>query len=114
MAAKGEATPCFIPNDDRQAINLEHVLPENPYGNWQLFDVESAKVYRKRIGNMTLLLAKDNGDLGNAEFPAKKAIYKQSPYVLTRQIVKAKEWGPAQITERQKGLAQLALKACPL
>lgn len=114
MAAKGEATPWFIPNDDRQAINLEHVLPESPEGNWPLFDMEAAKVYRKRIGNMTLLLAKDNGDLGNAPFSAKKAIYKESPYVLTRQIAQAKEWGPAQITERQKGLAVLALKAWPL
>ena len=28
MAAKNETTPWFIPNDDRQTINLEHVLPE--------------------------------------------------------------------------------------
>jgi Protein of unknown function (DUF1524) len=114
MAAKAEATPWFIPNDDRQTINLEHILPDNPEGNWPLFDVEASKVYRKRIGNMALLLAKDNGDIGNAVFATKKAIYKECPYVLTRQIVKAKEWGPAQITERQKGLAELAIKAWPL
>ncbi len=114
MAAKGEATPWFIPNDDRQAINLEHVLPENPAKNWPLFDPEAAKVYRKRIGNMALLIAKANGDLGNAVFAEKTAVYKASPYELTRQIATLKEWGPTQVSERQRVLADLALKAWPL
>jgi hypothetical protein len=114
MAAKGESTPWFIPNDDRQAINLEHVLPENPDANWSEFDRESARVWRKRIGNMALLLARDNGEIGNGGFDSKKAIYKASPYVLTRQISKVPQWGPAQIAARQKGLADLALKAWPL
>ena len=114
MAAKQEATPWFIPNDDRQAINLEHILPENPGIKWPLFDLESAKVYRKRIGNMALLLAKDNGDIGNASFLDKQGIYRESPYELTRQLGQADQWGPAEITERQKGLAELAAKAWPL
>jgi len=114
MAAKGEATPWFIPNDDKQAINLEHVLPEAPEGNWPQFDEEAVKLYVKRIGNLALLLAKSNSDLKSASFATKKAVYKTSPYELTRQIANAKDWGPAQITERQKGLAQLALAAWPL
>jgi hypothetical protein len=114
MAAKGEATPWFIPNDDKQAINLEHVLPEVPETNWPQFDEEAAKLYVKRIGNLALLLAKSNSDLRSSTFATKKAVYKNSPYELTRQIAKAKNWGPAQITERQKGLAQIALVAWPL
>jgi Protein of unknown function (DUF1524) len=114
MAAKGEATPWFIPNDDRQAINLEHVLPENPGTNWPQFDSEAAKVYRKRIGNMALLIAKDNADIGNGKFSTKLKLYKGSPYELTRQIADVKEWGPSQIAERQKLMADLALKAWPL
>jgi len=34
MAAKSESTPWFIPNDDQQVINLEHVLPSAPEANW--------------------------------------------------------------------------------
>jgi hypothetical protein len=114
MAAKNEATPWFIPNDDRQAINLEHILPDSPGPNWPHLDPETAKVYVKRIGNMALLLAKSNSDIGNSSFDVKQAAYKGSPYELTRQIAKAPEWGPDQINERQKGLAELAVKAWPL
>jgi hypothetical protein len=114
MAAKNEATPWFIPNDDRQAINLEHVMPDCPGVDWVHIDPEAAKVYVKRIGNMALLLAKSNSDLGNSSFAAKKAAYKTSPYELTRQIAKASEWGPAEIAKRQTGLAELAVKTWPM
>lgn len=114
MAAKNESTPWFIPNDDRQTINLEHVLPEDPKGAWTEFDEETSKIYLKRMGNLALLLAKSNSDLGSKDFKAKKAVYKDSPYVLTSQIADAPKWGPTQIRERQKGLADLALKAWPL
>jgi hypothetical protein len=114
MAAKDEATPWFIPNDDRQAINLEHILPEDPKNNWPEFDEETAKVYVRRIGNLALLLAKKNADLGSADFKTKQQVYKDSPYVLTRQIGDVSAWGPSQIKERQKGLADLAIKAWPL
>jgi hypothetical protein len=114
MAAKDESTPWFVPNDDRQAINLEHVFPESPDSNWPEFTEEIGKIYLKRIGNMALLLAKNNSDLGNCTFAVKKAAYRDSPYELTRQIAKAETWGPEQITERQKVLAELALKAWPI
>lgn len=114
MAAKKEATPWFIPNDDKQAINLEHVLPERPEGNWPQFDEETARIYVKRIGNLALLLAKGNSDLRSADFLTKQAVYKESPYELTRQISGVPDWTPARISERQKGLAGLALRAWPL
>jgi Protein of unknown function DUF262/Protein of unknown function (DUF1524) len=114
MAAKNEAAPWFIPNDDKQVINLEHILPEVPGGNWPQFTEEEARVCSKRIGNLALLQAKANSDLRSDEFASKKAMYKNSPYELTRQIAKVKDWTPASIALRQKGLAELALKAWPL
>jgi hypothetical protein len=114
MAAKNEATPYFIPNDDRQAINLEHVLPENPEGNWPDFDEEKVRGYSKRIGNMALLLAKNNSDLKSADFVTKKAVYKDTPYDLTRQIAEMDKWTVLEIDARQKRLAELAVKTWPL
>lgn len=114
MAAKNEATPWFTPNDDQQTINLEHVLPEAPEKNWPQFDEDTAKMYSRRIGNLALLLAKSNSDLKSASFSVKKAIYKNTPYVLTSQIAGLNTWGSKEITERQKVLAGLALKAWPL
>jgi hypothetical protein len=114
MAAKKEATPWFIPNDDKQAINLEHVLPERPEGNWPKFDDEKVRGYSKRIGNLALLLAKSNSDLKSSDFKTKRAIYRNTPYVLTSQIAGVNEWDEHQIVKRQKGLAEIALLAWPL
>ena len=115
MAAKNEATPWFIPNDDRQAINLEHVLPERPEHYWDdTFNEDTARAYMKRLGNLALLLAKSNSDLRSADFKTKKAVYKTSPYELTRQISTVAAWDGTQIGKRQKVLAELALRAWPL
>jgi hypothetical protein len=114
MAAKNEPNPWFVPNDDKEAINLEHVLPEKPEGNWRQFDDEAARANTKKLGNLALMLAKSNSDLKSASFNVKKAAYKTSPYELTRQISSAPDWTPAQIVIRQRGLAELALKAWPL
>jgi Protein of unknown function (DUF1524) len=102
MAAKNKTTPWFIPNDDRQTINLEHVLPEQREGNWPQFDEETAKIYIKKIGNLALLLAKSNSDLKSSDFKSKKAVYKRSPYELTRMISKASDWTKDSIAARQK------------
>ena len=113
-SATNKPDPWFIPNDDQQVINLEHVLPINPGAQWAQFDDETARAYVRRLGNMALLLAKSNADLRSLAFQAKKAVYNETPYALTRQISDAREWGPGSITERQKKLAALALKTWPL
>ena len=114
MAAKGEIEPWHIPNDDRSAINLEHVLPEKPEGNWPQFSDDQVKLYFKRIGNLALLRASENSTLKSAEFGDKKAVYAGCPYVLTEQISVVENWTMEEITERQKTLAAIALKAWPL
>jgi hypothetical protein len=114
MTAKDEATPWFTPNEDRDTINLEHVLPVKPGDSWPQFDVETARVYVNRLGNLALLLAKQNCDLHSIDFAAKREVYAQAPYELTRQIATADEWTRDQISERQRGLAELALSTWPL
>jgi hypothetical protein len=114
MAAKDEATPWFIPNDDKQVINLEHILPEQPGKNWPEFDEDTARIYVKKVGNLALLLAKNNSDLRSSDFKAKKAVYKTSPYELTRMVSRYASWTKDEIGKRQKILADLALKAWPL
>jgi hypothetical protein len=114
MAAKGEATPWFIPNDDKQAINLEHVLPEQPGEKWPTFDEDTARVYVRRIGNLALLLAKSNSDLRSDSFKTKRRVYEGTPYILTNMIAKSPSWTKDAIALRQKRLADLALKAWPL
>lgn len=114
MAAKEEAEPWHIPNDDRSTINLEHVLPENPDGSWPQFSDDQAKLYYKRIGNLALMRASDNSDLKSAGFTVKKPTFAKSPYVLTKQIADAEVWRAEEIIARQKTLAAYAVKAWPI
>ena len=114
LAAKGEAEPWHIPNDDRSMINLEHVLPEKPEGNWPQFTDEQAKLYYKRIGNLCLMRASDNSAAKSSAFHAKKPIFAKSPYVMTKQIAEAVDWTWEEIIARQKTLAGYAVKAWPV
>jgi hypothetical protein len=113
-AAKGETDPWFIPNDDKQVINLEHILPEKPEQNWPEFNDDEVRLYTRRIGNLALLLAKTNSDLQSSGFAAKKLVYKDSPYELTSMVATNASWTKIEIAQRQKVLADLALKAWPL
>jgi hypothetical protein len=114
MAAKNEATPWFIPNDDKQVINLEHILPEQPGDCWSEFDEDTARIYVRKIGNLALLLAKTNSDLRSSDFKTKKTVYKTCPYELTRMLSRYSSWTKSEIVARQKTLAGFALKAWPL
>lgn len=109
LQAQGAPDPCFIPNDDQQAINLEHVLPQNPGTNWPQFTEDAANAFYRRIGNMALLQARFNSDLRSAPFPEKKAVYSDSPYDLTRKIAEETEWNVESISRRQSFLARLAV-----
>jgi hypothetical protein len=114
MTAKGEPTPWFVPNDDRQTITLEHILPLRPDRSWAHFDQETADAYVKRIGNLVLLPAKSNSALGSSTFELKAETFKNAPYELTRQIATVPEWTRETIAERQKLLANLALRTWPM
>jgi hypothetical protein len=112
-AAKGEGEPWFLPEDDKSVINLEHVLPDKPEGNWPQFTEDDVAQYSKRLGNLALMLAKENADLKSAAFAEKRAIYEQSPYVLTSEIAGYDDWTPQAVVSRQEHLADLAVKAWP-
>lgn len=114
LASMNEAEPWHIPNDDRSMINLEHVLPEKPEGNWPQFTDDEVKLYYKRIGNLCLMRATDNSTAKSSGFGAKKPMFEKSPYVLTKEIADSADWTATEIVQRQKRLAQVALKTWPI
>ena len=103
--------PHFILNEDKEAITLEHILPEKPGNNWPQFSDEEVTSYWKRLGNMVLLQQKDNSNLKSAPFSDKKTTYEKCPYELTVQVTTVPNWTVETIKERQSGLAKLAVKA---
>jgi len=113
MTALAEPEPWFIPQNDQRLINLEHVLPEKPEGNWPQFTEDDVAQYAKRLGNLTLLRASDNSYQRSAPFSEKKVVYAESPYRLTSQLARYDEWNVQAIVERQKVLAELAIPTWP-
>jgi hypothetical protein len=91
---------------------VEHVLPENPTAAWEAAipreQWESA-IYR--LGNLALLEASLNRQVANAEYPAKRDIYRSSGYALAKQIASdaPEEWTLALIDARQARMADRAV-----
>ncbi len=94
---------------DITSSTLEHVLPDNPNDDWNWDDVKIQQ-FHYRLGNMTLLEAVKNRDLGNVSFSEKKAIYKQSTVPMTLKIGNSdlEEWTEGCINNRQKKMANEA------
>lgn len=108
-AARGEKNCELIPNTDVLSVNLEHVLPENPEGNWPNVNPELADAYARRLGNQVLLSTGQNSALGNKPFSAKRGALSMSDFKLTQQVGEHIEWGTTQIEERQRLLADMAV-----
>lgn len=98
---------------DEQQVNLEHVFPQRAKREeWPQFaDEDLASVYR--LGNMTLLLASENSKLGNRPYPAKREAFAKSSLKITRNVATRETWSPQTIEERQRWLAEVAIRAWP-
>jgi hypothetical protein len=110
--------PEYVANEDVQDINLEHIMPLDPGPEWSV-DEEAARASQKLLGNMVLLKADQNRAIGNSDFTTKRAAYAKSGYYVTRavaemQLREPNKWTIEDIRERQKMLAQLAVKTWSL
>ena len=57
---------------DNSAYTIEHILPEHPEQGWDTFDDRQHENAVYQLGNMTLLSASANRELGNAPYQEKK------------------------------------------
>jgi hypothetical protein len=116
MEQTRRSEPCsyFIVNDNKETITLEHILPEEPEGNWPQFTKEEVDAYSRRIGNLALLDKPNNSASRSAPFSAKKAIYGSVPYDFTSQLAVVTDWTKDSIVKRQAQMADVALKTWPM
>lgn len=114
-ALNGSKIQELVPNPNVGHVNLEHILPQTLSDSWQKkWKGDVARGYLKRLGNLALLNSKENSKTGNDGFAKKSEAYAKSSFMLTRQIAEFKEWTPESIDERQKKMADLAVKAWPI
>lgn len=91
---------------------IEHILPENAGECWEEeFPPERHESFVYRVGNLTLLEAGPNRDIGNLCYEEKMPAYLQSQYVLTQRIPVAasEDWTVQLLEQRQKILAARAV-----
>lgn len=91
---------------------IEHILPENPSDQWEAaFPREYWEGRASRLGNLVLLEAHLNRELGNAAFAEKSEAYNRSTYLLARRIraIAPEEWTPELLEARQRELAERAV-----
>lgn len=110
----GESYPELVPNEDTSQVNLEHVIPQNTKAHWKHLNSEVAESLYNRLGNLTLISAKKNTQMGDLGFPDKKKIFATSNFATTKSIAKYSDWGLKQVDERQAELAKIAVKVWPM
>lgn len=71
---------------DFTGVNIEHVLPQNSGDGWSEFSDEEYEQLIFRLGNMTLMDAQVNRDVGNDGYQAKVKAYKESAFQITKSI----------------------------
>ncbi|HME11579.1 MAG TPA: DUF262 domain-containing HNH endonuclease family protein [Candidatus Acidoferrum sp.] len=96
---------------DTDPGTIEHILPENPSDDWEQYfrrELWESTIYR--LGNLTLLEASINREVGNRSYHEKAAAYPESIYRLTRDVVDLAptEWTLDLLNERQGRLARRA------
>lgn len=107
----GEKQPEFVPNDNVDEINLEHILPRRAKViDWPNFTSDEVSFHSIRIGNMTLLKEKKNNSLGNKPYAIKQPVLADSKMAVNSQFSGQAEWDKADIEARQHSFAALAPK----
>jgi hypothetical protein len=99
-----------LPFDVESAtFSIEHILPEHPSEAWS--GIEEAKQERMKylLGNMTPLETSHNRELGNKEYPAKRAVYQCSAFKMTQAVAEHYDsWDEQKVESRQKRMADIA------
>ncbi len=94
---------------------IEHVLPESRQQGWAGFDEQQHEGFVYRLGNFTLLESGLNRDLGNGEYPDKRAVYERSEIAVTRRVAgEYDEWTPEKIRSHQSWMAAQATAIWPI
>lgn len=92
---------------DLASTTLEHIYPQKATTSAHDAALEGLK---SRLGNLTVLSATDNSQIGNVDFLAKKVLFSKSTVTLNQEISKLTAWTEKSLELREKRLFDLALK----
>lgn len=94
---------------DSGNYTLEHVLPQNPEAGWEAFEDRDSENFTHRIGNMLMLEAAHNKQLGNRAYAEKRPFLEKSKLSLTQRFAREnQDWTPERLNQWQVHLARSA------
>lgn len=92
-------------------VHVEHIYPQNPESNQR---ASNHTQIVNRLGNLSLLDRSLNSSIKNGTFEKKLPSYGKSELLLTRGLTNWDCWNADTISERQKAMANQALRIWPL
>ena len=89
---------------------IEHILPQNSSDdNWCQFSEQQQEALIYRLGNMTILEATYNRELGRSGYDKKRLIYGKSDFTITRNLAdQYDQWTMEKIRANQRWMAKQA------
>ena len=103
-------------SDDTRRVNIEHVLPRNPTGEWKdtidSIGKDNLEDYIYRLGNIALVSSSVNRAVGSKGFEDKKVLLfsKEESFSFTKIIAEYSSWLKNDIEDRQNKLAKQAVR----
>ncbi len=98
-------------------VHVDQIYPQQPDPE---FRIEEHDSWTRRLGNLTLLNGRKNQSLSNRPYPEKAIAYAESALLISSSTNVSRlwdfensRWRPGGITERQAGLAEIALGVWP-
>jgi hypothetical protein len=108
----------LVANRDERVFDLEHVIPKSPAeraANWNELSKDEGERLTHRLGNLAIMPKSLNSQLNGKSFQDKVEAYKSCKSInLTKLLGRYETFGEAEIDDRQKKLAKLALEAWPI
>lgn len=95
-------SPGLTPNDMN---HLEHIAPKVRKGGWEHIDWDDNNTNLNNLGNLTLLLDKDNMSVGNKPWKDKKPVFAASALKITKSLSTNSVWNDETIVARCDELA---------
>ena len=107
-----------ITREQLEAITVDHLAPQSLKGTWRKEfpeDDEERRLLLGLLGNLVPLSQPDNSTKGAADWDeARSRLKNETIYRTTREVLEQyTTWGPRQIRERTKSLAERAVLRWP-
>jgi Protein of unknown function DUF262/Protein of unknown function (DUF1524) len=113
-ALRGSASPAMVSDVEEGEFEVAKVFGARALAaDWPQFEQEDIPTLSYQLGNAVLLEPQLVAPFVAAGWAGRKRTMAQSRYATTRAVADFEEWGPDQMDQRQRDLADVAVRVWP-